>query len=147
MTSHYNIWTNPKFSESIEIIFLEMHPNFRPRTAFNEPARSVGRAFLFHLIQPQNMRPGGTAGPRGKGMFMTFDRERYRAHIAPLKLTREKEDELLDDLWLVAEALYDLSPSAPTYPLQMSVAHQAFDALKQAIAVESGHTQTETEAP
>ncbi|MEM9129333.1 MAG: hypothetical protein AAGA97_06385 [Pseudomonadota bacterium] len=80
-------------------------------------------------------------------MSMTFNRERYRAHIAPLNLTREKEDALLDDLWSVAEALFDLPPSAPTYPLQMSVACQAFDALEQAIAVESEHTQTDTEAP
>lgn len=76
---------------------------------------------------------------------MTFDPERYRAHIAPLKLTREQENELLDDLWKITEALVDQSFTSPTYPLQFALAYEAFDAVERALAVESEETATETE--
>lgn len=69
---------------------------------------------------------------------MTFDLERYRAHIAPLKLTTEQEDELLRDLWAITEALVDQSLAAsPTYPQQLAIACNAFDAFEQAVAVQS----------
>lgn len=78
---------------------------------------------------------------------MTFDLERYRAHIAPLNLTREQEDELLHDLWTMTEALLDQSIASPTYPLQFAIACEAFDALEEAIALESKETTTKEEAP
>lgn len=76
---------------------------------------------------------------------MTFDPERYRAHIAPLKLTHEQENELLSDLWKITEVLVDQSILSPTYPLQFAIACQAFDAVEQAIAVESEEANTTRE--
>ncbi|MEM6617577.1 MAG: hypothetical protein AAF619_13730 [Pseudomonadota bacterium] len=59
----------------------------------------------------------GSERPHGKGIAMTFDLERYRAHIAPLGLAREREDEALRDLWLITETLVDQALKHPeTYP-------------------------------
>ncbi|MBL6432026.1 MAG: hypothetical protein HPM95_16355 [Alphaproteobacteria bacterium] len=75
--------------------------------------------FLFKFIQPHDVRRSaclsGKAGPHGKGLLMTFDLERYRAHIA-LNLPREQEDELLRDLWSMTEALVDQSFTARLTP-------------------------------
>ena len=78
---------------------------------------------------------------------MTFDQERYRPHLAPLKLTTEQEDELLRDLWAITEALVDESLSSPIYPLQLAIACKAFDSLEAAIAVESQNTSNTEESP
>jgi hypothetical protein len=128
--------------------YLQLRPDFSPRSALSAPAQEEGCAFSIHSYQPHSARLfvsfSGTEAPRGKGTFMTFDLERYRAHIAPLNLTTQQEDELLRDLWSITEALVDQSFSSPTYPLQLAVACEAFDALEDAIAVES-RKETKTE--
>ena len=78
---------------------------------------------------------------------MTFDLKRYRAHVAPLKLTREQEDDLLRDLWSITETLVDQSLCSPTYPQQLAIACAAFDAFNKAVAIGSDKTTTEEEAP
>ncbi|MEP1932149.1 MAG: hypothetical protein ABJO52_20975 [Nisaea sp.] len=78
---------------------------------------------------------------------MTFDLERYRKHLAPLNLTAEQEDELMRDLWSITETLVDQSLSSPFYPLQLSVACEAFDALEDTIALESQKQPKTEEAP
>ncbi len=76
---------------------------------------------------------------------MTFDPQRYRAHLAPLELSREQEDQLLFDLWKLAEGLVDKELVSPTYPLQFTNVCQAFAAVEEAIAVESNTTPNEKE--
>lgn len=76
---------------------------------------------------------------------MTFDLERYRAHIAPLNLPKDQEDQLLRDLWAMSEALLDLTITAPTYPLQFALTKQAFDAIEEALALVSEETPRKTE--
>uniref|UniRef100_UPI003BAB55D5 hypothetical protein n=1 Tax=Stappia sp. TaxID=1870903 RepID=UPI003BAB55D5 len=76
---------------------------------------------------------------------MTFDLERYRAHIAPLNLDKAQEDELLRDLWCMTEALLDQCFTAPTYPLQLAITKQAFDAIEEALALVSKETEKEEE--
>lgn len=120
--------------------YLQLYPDFDPRLALNEPTRTMVHVFIFNSFQLQNMRPIGTIGPHGKDLFMTFDREQYRAHISPLKLTKQQEDDLLTELWNIAETLVDQSFSSPAYPLQLVIACEAFDAVEQAIA---GKLQTE----
>lgn len=70
----------------------------------------------------------------GEGLFMTFDLEPYREHLAPLNLTTEQEDELLHDLWTITESLVDETITSPTYPLKLAIACKAFDSLEEAIA-------------
>ncbi len=129
--------------------YLQLRPEFSPRSALSAPAQEEGCAFSIHSYQPHIARlfvyHCGTKAPRGKGTLMTFDLERYRAHIAPLNLTTQQEDELLRDLWTITETLVDQSLSAPFYPLQLSLAYDAFDALEQAIAVESTKAPQEEE--
>jgi len=76
---------------------------------------------------------------------MTFDLERYRAHIAPLNLDKEQEDELLRDLWGMTEALVDQCFTSPTYPLQLAITKQAFDAIEEALALVSKETEKQEE--
>ncbi|MEP4190492.1 MAG: hypothetical protein ABJN51_05400, partial [Sneathiella sp.] len=78
-----------------------------------------------------------------KDRFMTYDREEFRAHIAPLNLPKEQEDKMLDDLWSIAESLVDQSPLSPFYPLQLEMAYQVFDALDQTIELESKQQKEE----
>lgn len=151
MVTHSKVLTISVFSDSFRNSYLQLRPDFRPRLASVEPTRTGGRVFLFNHFNPHNARlsdpSSGTEGLRGKGIFMTFNLERYRAYVAPLKLTREQEDELLKDLWAITEVLVDQSLSSPVYPLQLMIACDAFDALEQAIAVESKSTQIEEETP
>jgi hypothetical protein len=76
---------------------------------------------------------------------MTFNRDQYRKHIAPLKLSPEQEDQLLDELWALSEALVDQSLASPFYPLQLALTYEAFDAVERAIVLESQHTPTNKE--
>ena len=79
---------------------------------------------------------------------MTFDLERYRAYVAPLGFTREQEDELLRDLWAITETLVDQSLTSSTYPQQLAIACNAFDAFEQAVAVNlDNQPQTEGQKP
>lgn len=135
-------WTNFKIFETLTDQSAHVRPMFRPRMALNQPARAMMHVFYSIQFQPQHMRPGGSAGPHGKGLFMTFDRERYRGHLAPLKLSQDQEDDLLDDLWSISETLVDQSLCSPTYPLHLAIADSAFRALDEAIAV---HSQSEAE--
>ncbi|WP_417681658.1 hypothetical protein [Roseibium sp.] len=146
MLSYSFLLTISNFPARNETVFLQVHPDFRPPSAFDEPTRGSGRIFLFISTQPHYVRPGGKAGPRGKGFLMTFDLERYRAHIAPLNLPREQEDEMLRDLWAMTEALIDLTIAAPTYPLQLAITKQAFDAIEEALALVSEGTTIKEEA-
>ncbi|EFL89427.1 conserved hypothetical protein [Ahrensia sp. R2A130] len=59
---------------------------------------------------------------------LALDYARYRAHVAPLNLSREQEDALLRDLWAITQTLLDQSFIAPTYPQQFAIAAQAFRA-------------------
>lgn len=128
--------------EQIGNINLFLRLDFAPRFASDWPTRALWRVYFIHFYQPYSVRLGhpkcGAAGPLGKGILMTFDLERYRAHVAPLKLIPEQEDELLRDLWAIMETLVDQSLAAsPTYPQQLDIACNAFDAFEQAVAVQS----------
>lgn len=127
---------------------LYLRLNSDLRFASDWPTRALSHAYFKHFTQPQSVRLGhpkcGAAGPHGKGIFMTFDLERYRAHVAPLGLSQAQEDELLRDLWAITEALVDQSlATSPTYPQQLAIACNAFDAFEQAVAVgsEDQHTK------
>ncbi|TLP43440.1 hypothetical protein FDK21_17980 [Cohaesibacter sp. CAU 1516] len=76
---------------------------------------------------------------------MTYDRERYRKHLAPLKLTKKAEDTILDELWILTENLARQSRTAPLYPLQFALVAEAFDAVERAIALESKENTTTRE--
>lgn len=84
-----------------------------------------------------------SAKPRRKDIAMTkitqhhqlFDIEKYRAHLAPLELPKAQEDELLFELWKIAETLVDQSFSDPFYPHQFTAAANAFNAVNEAVAV------------
>ncbi|MEO0797535.1 MAG: hypothetical protein AAFX93_20490 [Verrucomicrobiota bacterium] len=69
---------------------------------------------------------------------MNFDLERYRADLAPLNLSRDKEDQLIQDLWQIVQVLYDNLGDPNFYPLHLAIANEAFDALAKAIEVQSG---------
>lgn len=141
MLSYSKILTILNYSDRYRTIFPQLRPDFRPPSAFTAPTRGGGRIFLFISTQPHDVRRSvslsGKAGPHGKGLSMTFDLERYRAHIAPLNLPRDQEDELLRDLWAMSEALFDLTITAPTYPLQLAITKEAFDAIEEALALVS----------
>lgn len=138
------------FKQTIEQnrnIYLQLRLYSAPSFAGDRPRRLLWRVYFKHFTQPQSVRLGhsnsGAAGPHGKGIFMTFDLERYRAHVAPLGLSQAQEDELLRDLWAITEALVDQSLAAsPTYPQQLAVACNAFDAFEQAVAVQSEDQHT-----
>lgn len=128
--------------------YLQLRLNSDPRFASDWPTRALLHAYFKHFYQPYSVRLGhpnsGAAGPHGKGILMTFDLERYRAHVAPLGLSQAQENELLRDLWAITEALVDQSLAAsPTYPQQLAIACNAFDAFEQAVAVgsEDQHTK------
>lgn len=127
--------------------YLQLRPNFAPRLALIEPTRAMVHVFTSNPFQPLSMRPVGKIGPHGKDYFMTFNRDQYRDHIAPLKLPREQEDKLLDDLWALSEALVDQSLTSPFYPLQLALTSQAFDAVERAIVLESKLTPEKKEKP
>lgn len=146
MVTHSKTLTISNVPDINRKYYLQVRLNFRPRLASDKPTWKTTHVFLFNYFKPQYAQPIGMIGPRGKGLFMTFNLERYRAHVAPLKLNREQEDELLRDLWKITEALVDQSLSSPTYPLQLAIACQAFDALEQAIALESNSLSSEEEA-
>lgn len=146
MVSHSKILTILNTSGRFRKIYLQLCPNFRPCPAPNEPARMPTHVFLFNYLKPHSAWPSSMTGLRGKDILMTFDLEQYRAHVAPLKLGRAKEDELLRDLWKITEALVDQSISSPTYPLQLAIACEAFDSLEQAIALESKSISIKEEA-
>lgn len=149
MLSYYILLTFRSECEKYKSEFLQMRPDFRPPLALNEPARGSGRIFLFHFTQHFDVRRSvslpGSGEPRGKGLFMTFDLERYRVHIAPLNLPKEQEDELLRDLWAMSEALVDQSFTSPTYPLQLAITMTAFDAIEEALALVSKETTIQEE--
>ncbi|CAE7394299.1 unnamed protein product, partial [Symbiodinium microadriaticum] len=116
--------------------------------AFDEKHSDIAFKFThtciaFAVLQTIDKLP--TQRLRGKGFFMTFDLERYRAHIAPLNLDKEQEDELLRDLWGMTEALVDQCFTSPTYPLQLAITKQAFDAIEEALALVSKETEKEEE--
>ena len=146
MLSCYFLLTFWNFCEKIRNKHLQLRPDFRPPLASDEPTRGERRIFLFHFTQQFDVRRSvpmpGFGEPCGKGIFMTFDLERYRTHIAPLNLPKDQEDELLRDLWAMSEALVDQSFASPTYPLQLAVTKTAFDAIEEALALVS----TETDA-
>lgn len=126
---------------------------FAPLFAGLRPIRAIRRVYFMHFDQPQIVIRltdpiSGPAGPHGKGFFMTFDLERYRAYVAPLGFTREQEDELLRDLWAITETLVDQSLTSSTYPQQLAIACNAFDAFEQAVAVNlDNQPQTEGQKP
>lgn len=68
---------------------------------------------------------------------MPFDKEKYRAHLTPLNLSKDKEDQMLDDLWRMSEALVDMSITSPLYPLQFALTKSVFDSVEETIALES----------
>ena len=141
MVTHYKYLHISNYCDIYRKSSLQLRPDFDPQSALNVPTRTTTHVFILYLFQLQNMQPGGTIGSHGKDLFMTFDQERYRAYVAPLNLTKQKEDELLCELWKIAEALVDQSLSSPTYPLQLAIACEAFDALEQAIELESNEKQ------
>lgn len=98
--------------------------------------------FIFNGFQLQDMSLSGVAW---ESNFMTYDRERYRKHLAPLNLPKDNEDQLLDQLWAFANDLARQSCTLPTYPLQFALAAETFEAIEQAIALASSNTETQTE--
>ena len=140
--SDFNIF--PGFCDVLGIYTPHVRPNFDPRFALSEPTRSLTHVFIFNAFQQQDMRllvyPNGWQEPYGKDDFMTFDLEQYRKHLAPLKLPKEQENAILDELWPLAEHLARASREAasnPLYPLQFALVAETFDAVERAIALES----------
>lgn len=68
---------------------------------------------------------------------MTYDRESYRKHLAPLKLPKDQENIILDELWTLTDNLARQARTAPLYPLQFALVSETFDAIERAIALES----------
>ena len=155
MLSYYFLLTFRNNYERNRNSCLQVRPDFSPPLASDEPMRERMQVFQFNFFQPHIVRRSvsvlGSGEPRGKGLFMTFDLDRYRAHIAPLNLPKEQEDELLRDLWAMSEALVDQSFASPTYPLQLAITKSAFDAIEEALVLVSsdtttnGHQKTEKE--
>lgn len=127
--------------------YLQLRPKFIPPSALDAPTRMMAFGFSLTFHQPHNARPDSTIGLRGEGLSMTFDRDKYRKHIAPLNLLPEQEDQLLDDLWALSEALVDQSLTSPFYPLQLAITCEAFDAVERAIVLESQNTPKKKEEP
>lgn len=145
MLSHSNILTKYEISDRYRKDYLQLRPDFNPSLAFKTPTRMMAIGFTPTFHQPHNARPSNNTGPRGEGLLMTFDRDKYRNHVALLNLPQEQEDQLLDDLWALSEALVDQSLSSPFYPLQLALTCEAFDAVEKAIVLESQHTPTKKE--
>lgn len=147
MLSHSNILTKQKISDRDRKDYLQLRPDFSPPLAFKTPTRMMAIVFYLTFHQPHNARPSSNTGLREEGPSMTFDRDKYRDHITPLNLPQKQEDQLLDDLWALSEALVDQSLSSPFYPLQLALTCEAFDAVEKAIVLESQHTPTKKEEP
>lgn len=145
MLSHSNILTKYNKSDRYGKDYLQTRPDFNPPLAFKTPTRMMAIGFTPTFHQPHIARPSSNTGMRGEGLLMTFDRDKYRDHIKPLNLPQEQEDQLLDDLWALSEALVDQSLSSPFYPLQLALTCEAFDAVEKAIVLESQHTPTKKE--
>ena len=78
-------------------------------------------------------------------MFMTFDLERYRSELAPLRLSQEQEDELLSDLWTIAQIAFDQLEDPEFFPLHCQLAQGTIDAIEAELEVESRKQSAETE--
>jgi hypothetical protein len=133
---HFGSWSDPCFAAS--------DPMRAHAGVFYSIALTLIKAWFSAALVCRSLQ-STSAKPRRKEIAMTdhntepqvFDLEDYRAYLAPLELPRETEDELLCDLWAIAEALVDQSFSDPLYPQQFAVAAGAFRALDDAIAVKS----------
>jgi len=112
-----------------------MYFEFRPRSACLQPVRFEVSHSYSTFLKPFNTRSHCHVTTCEKAMFMTFDPERYRADLAPLNLPKDKEDELLADLWKVIEILFDHLDDPNFYPLHLAVAENVVDSLDEAIAV------------
>lgn len=124
------------FREACEIIptmIQQMRFDIRPRSACLQPVRFELSHSYSSFLKPFNTRFHCHVTAREKAMFMTFDPERYRADLAPLNLPKDKEDELLTDLWKVIEVLFDHLDDPDFYPLHLSVAQNVVDSLEEAI--------------
>lgn len=147
--TYSNLLTFSNIFDSIGISSLYVRPNFAPRFALNEPTRTITHVFIFNAFQHQDMRlyvnPHGWQEPYGKEIFMTYDRERYRKHLAPLKLPEEQENILLDELWTLTDNLARQARTAPLYPLQFALVAETYDAIERAIELESKENATERE--
>ena len=101
----------------------------------------MSHVFILNSFQPQFMRLcvflNGSQEPHGKDYFMTYDRESYRKHLAPLKLPKDQENIILDELWTLTDNLARQARTAPLYPLQFALVSETFDAIERAIALES----------
>ena len=142
--THSNLLIISNFCGKLGIYTPYVRPHFAPCLALIEPTRSMTHVFILNAFQQQDMRlrvqSHGWQEPYGKDNFMTYDRERYRKHLAPLKLPIERENSILDELWPLAEHLARVSREAatnPLYPLQFALVAEAFDAVERAIALES----------
>lgn len=153
-----------KIYETNRNIHLQLRPHFGLwfdlRFSANDPTEAAAGVFLSIAFKPleawflacliQRSLLAASAKPRRKDVAMTdninepqlFDAEKYRAHLAPLELTHEQENALLHELWTIAETLVDQSFSSAIYPHQFTVAASAFNAVNDAVAVESKDHQT-----
>ncbi len=146
-----------KICETNRNIHLQLRPHFGfwfdPRFTASDPMKASAGVFYSIAFKPLKAwslayygcrsLQTASAKPRRKDIAMTettqhhqlFDTEKYRAHLAPLELPKAQEDELLFELWKIAETLVDQSFSDPFYPHQAIVAANAFNAVNEAVGI------------